>query len=63
MPIPVGSITSIVRSSKLTKSNNYWTNRKEVDRAQWEFLTWFEQGDSSHIAQKYGPKTIGERME
>ena len=52
MPIPVESITSIVHSSKLPKSNNYWTNWKKVDRTQWEFLTWFEQGNSSHIALK-----------
>ena len=48
---------TVEKRKTLPTLSNYWTKWKQVDRTQWDFLKWFENGDETHIGLKKWSKS------
>ena len=49
---PSSDSPAVVRRKKLPKCSSYWSQWKQIERTQWDFLYWFEHGDDNHTALK-----------
>ena len=49
---PNSDSPAVVSRKKLPKCSSYWSQWKQIERTQWDFLYWFEHGDDNHTALK-----------